>query len=206
MTVKHLVGLLVLVLCSACGSSPETTQAPWLSIHGRDLAVNDPIYRARVPDGWQRQAPVSEAQREDTMQPICRFIVPDNEGPVEITVHNFPTDSIDERIPPAAQVARWQRQVGARASAADLVQPIAHAGFVGLSYAADGVMAWSLQLAKEHYQALSMAPDSRLKQQMRADYTIKATGPEASLARHQREITAFARSFELIEEIPVRDR
>lgn len=182
------------------------TQAPWVAIHGRDVAVNDPIYRARVPSNWQRQAPVSDDQREDTMQPNCHLRIEDSEGSIDIIVHNFPSESMEARIPPAAQVARWQRQVGARASTADLVQPIAHAGFIGLSYAADGVMAWSLQLAKEHYLALSMAPDSRRKHQMRADYTIKATGPEGALARHRREITAFARSFELIDEIPVRDR
>lgn len=194
----------VLLLCTACGQGVQPPKAAWQSIPGRDIAVSESIYRARVPASWQRQPPLADAQREDTMLPICRYHIDDEEGQIAITVHNFPTDSARDRVPCVSQVERWQRQTGSRAQSSDLVQPVAHGGFVGLSYCADGVRAWSFDMADEHYHTLSQSPESKLKRQMRADCTIKATGPESALQRHDREITAFAHSFELINEIPSR--
>lgn len=69
------------------------------------------------------------------------------------------------------------------------------------------VLGWSLQLSPEHYRMLShpsSAENEDKYQQMRADVTIKAVGPKALTEKHRTKIMAFARSFELIEEIPVR--
>jgi len=192
---KTLWALAILFLCSACESTAPPQTPPWSRIAGRDPAVTQPIYRARIPPTWQR---VDSPQTNDTTKPLGRFLIQDPAGEVEITFHNFPTEAIEPRIPSEAQIARWQRQQAEPGSQI----PVAHGGFVGLALETDGLLAWSLQLAPCHYRTLSNPPDSRLKQQMRADYTIKATGPHAALVQHREAIIAFARSMELIEEIP----
>lgn len=197
--------ILIVCVCSSCEPASQPWNAPWQTIAGRDPAITQPIYRARIPAHWQRVDPLPDESLADTTKPLCRLLILASEGQIDITIHNFPTDTIDQRIPPQSQVARWQRQLGDRASNTDSIRPFAHGGFVGLFFEADGLLAWSLQLAPSHYRTLSLPPASHLNRQLRADYTIKATGPESALAHHRSDILAFARSFELIAEIPSDD-
>jgi hypothetical protein len=67
------------------------------------------------------------------------------------------------------------------------------------------MIGWSLQLDKEHYRTLAPptpASQENLYREMRADVTLKATGPKETMEKHEEGIINFARSFELIEEIP----
>lgn len=71
------------------------------------------------------------------------------------------------------------------------------------------MMGWTMQLAPEHYSQLALkiqmaksTIDRNHYSQMRSDFTIKATGPRSLMETHRNAILAFARSFELIEEIP----
>lgn len=193
--------LALIFLCSSC-SSPPPSLPPWQDIAGRDRRAQTPIYRVRVPHDWQRHEPSPTTDLADTTQAIACFTIQDGDQHIDIAIHNFPSDTLEQRIPPSAQVARWQRQLAKTSEAVIVIRPIAHGGFSGLEFTAPGIMAWSLQLTPEHYRSLSRPPDTPLQRQMRADYTIKATGPSQMVSQYAQEIEGFARSFELIEEIP----
>jgi hypothetical protein len=73
----------------------------------------------------------------------------------------------------------------------------------------EGMLGWAMQLAPEHYATLTAAKNKALQleeseeiNQMRADFTIKATGPKPLIKLHKDAINNFARSFELINSIP----
>jgi hypothetical protein len=193
-----------------CTSQEEkTTLSSMDVIQGRD---NDgprfAVYRIRVPDAWIRRDPLPNESLIDTTKSLCDYIIRDEDGTIRIFIHNFPTQTMEERIPPAAQVARWQRQFDSLIPHASNVVPQAFSGYSGLLFTGVGtlkneptmVMGWALQIASEHYRTLSH-PDNPLNKQMRADVTIKAVGPVSLMEKYQGEIKAFARSFELIEEI-----
>ncbi len=196
--------LFFLLLLTSCDTCPE--KVPPFSLEtftGREervegaLPVRRPVYRAKVPTGWKRREP--EGSIEDTTLSNVTFQI--DEG-VHLYVHTFPSQSLEERIPPQAQIARWVRQIGEQPHQ---VTPVGHGGFAGLEIESAGVLARSLQLDLEHYQTLSFLASTREEEehykQMRADYTIKVVGPYAA---HRAEIDLFANSFELIQELPAR--
>jgi len=179
-------------------------------IQGRD---NDgprlPVYRMRVPDSWIRRDPLPGESLIDTTKSLCDFLIYEDDGIIRIFIHNFPTKTIEERIPPSAQVARWQRQFESLVPHESHINPQAFSGYSGLLFTGVGilnneetmVLAWALQIAPEHCRTLSN-PDSYLNKQMRSDVTIKAMGPVTLMKKHKQAIETVARSFELIEEIP----
>ena len=137
------------------------------------------------------------------------------QGPdkIRITVHNFPADSLEKRIPPLAQVTRWKRQLGVIDSKSESTKPQSFAGYYGLLLEATGLidkervtmMGWALQLAPEHFRALQKATSLGIEQrhrQMRGDITIKAVGPEDFMKKNRQDIFNFAHSFQLIDDIP----
>ncbi len=177
----------------------------WLSLPGRDTGQTLErhfVYRVSVPTSWKVRLPSPADSIADSTKPNAEFFIDD----VIITIHNFPVDRIDQRVPPEAQVARWQRQQ----SEPGIVEPSSHGGFAGLFFESHGqksVMAWAMQLGMEHYQNLRLTGSTEQMEyfkQMRADYTIKAVGPKDSLEKLREALFLFASSFELIEEIPAR--
>ncbi len=174
---------------------------------GRDELVSDqtrvrrPVYRAKVPCGWKRIE--TDGSLMDTKIPNIAFEI--EEG-LKVTVHTFPSASLETRIPPFAQVERWKRQLSGDVKT--LSKQIAHGGFAGIALEAPTLLAWSMQLDTEHYQTLAFLANSDAEKehykQMSADYTIKATGPEELIEKHKEELFLFANSFELIQEIPRR--
>lgn len=185
-------------------------------IQGRDYdGTRFHVYRARAPNEWIRKDSFKEESLADTKKSICDFFIHSDNGVIRIAIHNFPSDIIDERIPPIAQIARWQRQFDfLQAEESHTIQQ-AFNGYAGLKFKGVGIMdnkdtmmlGWSLQLGKEHYQMLSHPrnpTDHDLYREMRADITIKVTGPKELMENHEDAIIAFARSFELIREIPSR--
>jgi hypothetical protein len=173
----------------------ERPHAPWQEIAGRNgLAV----YHAQAPDSWVR---VPLVVTEDTTRPLCEFNIG---NAVRLVVHNFP--GMDP-IPPGAQVARWKKQFDALDSTQVSTQKEAWGGFAGLCLRATGmqkgqrigVLAWAMQIAPEHRRVLEAQPGT---EDARADYTIKASGPAEALQKYAKEISRFAHSFELIQDIP----
>ena len=65
-----------------------------------------------------------------------------------------------------------------------IISPVAKGGFSGLYFEASGtqdhsettVLGWCMQIAVEHYRALSYS-ETDLYKQMRSDYTLKAVCP-----------------------------
>ncbi len=93
-------------------------------IQGRDDGSSlhrDPIYRARVPTTWRRIDPNPAQSNADTTTSIGEFIIDDSDGPLRIAIHNFPADDLNERIPPMAQISRWQNQLSMSCSTASVV-------------------------------------------------------------------------------------
>jgi len=187
---------LIPIFLFGCLSSAAATQT--VEICGRDPA-HTLIYRAKVPAAWSHIHPSPTESLTDTTKSICEFTL--NE--IRITVHNFPSDAIENRIPPSAQIARWKKQFTTIDTITSSTIPQSFSGFVGLLFEGNGVlnsaktimMGWSMQIAPEHYRSLT-------NPQLRADFTIKAVGPTELMAKERKTLIAFARSFELIEEIP----
>ena len=184
--------LLPLLLLFGC----ESTQLdPWKKIEGRD---GRELYQARVPEDWSE---IEVPRTNDSREPIGQFEI---DG-ITIWVHNFP----GMRIPPMAQVARWKRQ---NENAITLVVNEAHGGFAGLRFEAETdtskVIAWAMQIDHEHNQVLANLRGNHealtFFSEMRSDYTIKASGAQDAMERHDEAIRAFARTFELIQPIPRR--
>ena len=214
----HIILVLCLFLSTGCNTIEERRETTLQTIHDRN---HKPIYRARIPSEWIRRDPLPEEQLADTTKAICEFIIyrPGSEDLIRITIHNFPSDKIEDRIPPSAQIARWQRQFELLLPHCSNKTAQAFSGYLGLMFIGSGILngkettmvGFSMQLAPEHYRTLShplaleSSPiDAETRLQMRSDVTIKAVGPKQSMNEHQDAIINMARSFELIDEIPHR--
>lgn len=206
--------VICLGLCS-CASAPEQeTSTTTQEIKGRDFTGRRfAVYRARVPETWIRRDPLPNESLNDTTKALCEYIIKEKNGIIRISIHNFPTDTIDQRIAPAAQVARWQRQFTSLSPTDYSITPQTFNGYTGLYFKGEGklhnsqsmMLGWSLVLAPEHYRMLSHGSndeENKKYREMRADVTIKAIGPISMMEHHEGDISRFARSFELIEEIP----
>lgn len=171
-----------------------------------------PLYRFAPPRGWTRMDSGLPAS-EDTMKPLAHFSLRVGEEQLDLTVHNFPVDRIEERTPLQAQIARWKGQFDTIEPTSIHTRPQAFGGFVGLAFEAEGtrqqapyaVMAWTMQLAPQFYTALELldTPQKHFKtRQLYADFTIKAYGSPKLLAQERVPIEAAARSLALEEELP----
>lgn len=203
----------LLVLCPSCRESPH--QAPPCSLQhicGRDEildyghAMRRPLYQVKVPLAWKRVDPSESDSLLDTKKPIVTFIIEQN---LHLVVHNFPSQSIEERIDPSAQIERWAAQLKGGVWRSERV---GHDGFSGFYFEgnleSNRVCAWSLQLDAEHYQTLhflaATVEEEEHYRQMGADYTVKVSGPAALIEKYKDEIALFVTSFQLIQEIPAR--
>lgn len=210
---KSLMVLFCFLVLVGCSDTHEDLKNDfrWQQISGRDEGMPDQrtaVYRAIVPTNWEREDPSPARSIMDTTLPNCSFIIRDEDSRIFITVHTFPSDHIEDHIPPEAQVARWKRQFKEIDPESLSMSPRAYGGFAGLFFEASGklkdredpvtVLAWSMQLDAQHYQTLSLQSEK----QKSADYTIKAVGPEGLIEKHKEEIHCFAKSFELITPIP----
>jgi hypothetical protein len=214
-----LLTTLLLLLTSCSSNLDEAASSPsisWVTILGRnekESLERPPVYHVKVPSHWIHVPPASTESLTDTTKHIDEFFILSDSGhdKIRITIHNFPSDEIEDRIPPAAQVARWKRQFTHLNPTDEVTTPQARGGFEGLFFYGTGtlhnaphaVMGWSMQLAAEHYRTLAhYATTSPLGRQMQSDYTIKVTGAPALIETHRTEIESFAHSFELLHEVP----
>jgi hypothetical protein len=223
---KHIIlFLLFACLSTSCqDQSKITSNTSFQEIAGRDFGkenqssyIRNKIYRCHAPPNWHRNDPSQHESIADTTKALCEFVIDEDGEEIHITIHNFPTSKAEERIPPGAQVARWKRQFTDLDLTTLSVTPQSNGGFAGLLFEGSGilkgetstVMAWGMQLGPEHYSTLNFHMNTSLSlqeqehfRQLLSDYTIKAVGPVALVEKHRDAILAFARSFELIEEIP----
>lgn len=200
-------------------TTPLTEKSRWEEIFGRDEGPltgkldRSPIYRAKVPVSWKKILPSQEYSIYDTTLPLCEFVIGDKESCVTLVIHNFPCDNISQRIPPQAQITRWKKQFETFDASSSHLLPQAYGGFAGLFLEGRGIykgapkaiMGWAMQLAKEHFHQLqkrTISAERKLSRQMCADYTIKAVGTPESILKYREDIVTFARSFELVQEIP----
>lgn len=204
-----------LVSCSTQNAPPtEDTEVEFIKgrgIQGKKLA----IYRITVPHAWIRRDPLPEDTIEDTTQALCEFIINDPEGIIRIAIHNFPSDTLEARIPPAAQVARWKQQLNHYKPEEIVETPIAFGGYSGVQFVGTSkkedkefrVFATALQLAPEHFKnliTLESSPQAVRYRQMRGDVTLKAQGPLVAMEKQRAAILQAYHSFGLIDEIPQR--
>ena len=179
-------------------------------ILGRETSPSSdrhPLYRIKGPASWIHIIPPESESLIDTTKALTEFLIQDDGSTIRITIHNFPSEKIESRIPPIAQIARWKQQFSHLDPMSIVVSPQSYSGFVGLFFEGSGtinhepttVMGWSMQLDPNHYRTLS---HPAYLPQLRSDVTIKAVGPKNLMAKHYASIYAFARSFELIDEIP----
>ncbi len=188
-----------------------------LAIYGdswQDLCARNgrPAYRIKVPSAWHKQPTAPLEQMTDTKQAICTYVIQEGSHSIRITIHTFPSKTIEDRISPQAQIARWKQQFEKLEPETVSVAPQAYSGYAGLLFEGTGmlhgehttVMALSMQLAPEHYRHLLY--NKPVEVDLRADFTIKAVGPAEIMSLYRSALIAFARSFELIEEIPNRYR
>lgn len=186
--------VLLLMVCSSCGDAPDPSPFRDEVISGRERT--GVVYHALVPPSWERKDPPAGQDLHDTTLPVCSFHVGKE---VLITVHTFPSESVNERIPPMAQIERWKKK-----AKNFNVQQVAHGGFGGYRLEAPGIIAFSMQLTPILYRSLS--ENGKRFLDLRADYTIKAIGPADEIEEHKTEIDSFAESFELLEALPEPNR
>lgn len=196
-----------------CNNSSLPQDSTFIEIAGRGngLSQRQPIYRIKAPRFWKYTHPPLSDLLLDTTLPLCEFHIEEGEQNIRITIHNFPSDKIEERVPPKAQIARWKQQFDELDPSSISIVPQAFSGFSGSFFEASGVnksqdvtvLGWSMQIGVEHYRNLNLYPHP-IHKQMRADATIKVVGPSDLILKHRHAIIAFARSFELINEIPTR--
>lgn len=204
-------------VCS-CGQSPDLEDRnPYQTIDGRDNGNPTDrfsLYRVKAPESWVRKNPEGESIA-DTTKPLCEFFIQENGEEIRITIHTFPSHKQEDRIPPGSQVLRWKRQFETLDSTLAQTLPISYNGYEGIFFEGSGIlngrlltmMAWSMQLGTEHYQNMPNHPEIENPfslAQWRASYSIKATGSPKLMESKRKEIMEFAKSFELIEEIPGR--
>lgn len=199
--------LLILSSCDSASSLADS-KPTWQSITGRRVnegGERDFIYGVKVPNHWIRKE--SDLQLDltaDTTLSLCEFYILEGDNEIRITLHNFPQDAEQMKIPPAAQVLRWKNQFDELDLSSSHVISDSFNGFTGLFFEGEGilkgnlskVMGWSMQLANEY------ARHPYLDREKRADYTIKAVGPIELMNRYRPSIIDFAHTFELIEELP----
>lgn len=194
---------LLLLIANACTS--DNKSPPHLVVHeicGRDLK-HTPLYRVKTPIDWQVKRPDDTESLEDTKKSLCEFLIQEGLNQIRITIHNFPSSSIEERIPPSAQILRWKRQFNDIDPLTVSTIPQSFAGFSGVFFESAGkineiettMFGWSMQIAPEHYRRLNE------NEQMRSCITIKVMGPTDFIEKNRNIIVNFSRSFELIDEI-----
>lgn len=191
-----------LLLLAGC-TTGDKTEKHWTlhEICGRDKD-HTLVYRIKSPKEWKIVHPEKNEDLSDSKKSLCEFLIQDELGDIKITIHNFTSKSLEERIPPLSQIMRWKKQFEDLDKESVTITPQSYSGFIGLLFEATGklngqkqtMICWSMQIAKEHYRILQ-------NEQMKADYTIKIVGLQELVKDKTHEIIKFARSFELIDEI-----
>jgi hypothetical protein len=214
--------LLTTLLFTSCNSPDDSTSTKKTTYHvtipGRNntKSLERPdIYQATTPVNWTFTEPSPNESLTDTKKPIYEMTLYGDEDNILITIHNFPSETIEERIPPEAQVARWKQQLGGEKAHNVTITQQSFGGFSGLRFEGQGkiegkdtmFIGWTMQVSPEHFYALSQEHEELThgeRKQMRSDYTIKIIGPPHLIEQNKEVINNFGRSFRLIKSIPAK--
>ena len=193
-------GLFFLLLLCSCGHqdkiTPNTISVP-----------ENGIYELVFPKDWTI---VSRSRRDfpqDTTLPFFEAKIGDDQNSIRITLHYFPEPLANDKIKPIAQVRRWKTQFSSLDPLKDTIQPVSFNGFQGFKFEASGiqkgeetkVIAFALELGAEHALTLRRTnPQSAAL----ASVTIKAVGAPSLIDSHLADIISFAKSFQLVEDLP----
>ncbi len=171
--------------------------------------VRYPLFLAKIPPHWKRVELYERSSNIDTKEPIAEFILSDN---LRLKVHHFPIMKQMSHIPPRAQVERWKKQLSHRQELVTHEENVSWGGFFGLhltaSYEEAGeeqtLQAWALQLDSELESALipRTQEEESYYSQMAGDFTVKIVGPTSEVEQLDQEISSFAHSIHLIQELP----
>jgi hypothetical protein len=198
---------LILILAFLCGCTEQNSRLPPLEIPGRSdpetLSSRKPVYKIRVPEGWDVTLPSLDLPLIDTTEPLLTL----SKDGITVTFHNFPLQDPSQQVPPMAQIERWKKQFRELYEITVVITPFSVSGFTGLQFEAKGIakgtemgmMAWTMLLTPELF---SKFPDNA--NQEKGDWTLKAFGPLEKIDLHRSELLSLARSVELIREIPQR--
>lgn len=172
--------------------------------------MDAPIWRVRRPSDWiaiERTGP-----EDDTTLPVQEWTIGEGDDLIRVQIHSFPATTLEARIPPMAQIARWQRQFSPSPPPDIELTRQAFSGYAG--YLMDGrgtmkgssvrTLAFAMSLPERSYAALSLLKGKKSDEiaEMQSDITIKVVGREEAVDQREKEIRSFARSFELIDPIP----
>lgn len=178
-------------------------------IHSRDDGISlqrFPLYSVKVPSYWITNDSSPSISIADTRKPLQEYLIQEAEGTIKISIHNFPTKTLNERIPPNAQIHRWRNQFDSLIPSLTFIANESHDGFIGLLLEAEGtlnnkptkILGWAMQLAPEYCEQLNDDDMSPYLQQACSDYTIKVVGPPNLIKKYRQDIITFANSFALI--------
>lgn len=200
--------LLLWTTVASCQSDGNYPKAQTIQIPGRE---NAEFYQITVPLNWVVQNHSSDAFKHDSKISLVEFTIPDDSDHIRISIHNFPNNHLNSRIPPFQQIERWKKQFSSLESQSIL--PQSFSGYVGLLFEGQGSMnqkkmsmlAWTMQLDTSLYQYLDKLQTydkTSLYKEMQADFTIKALGSTEVLQKYQKQIIEAAHSFKIKYEIP----
>jgi len=204
---------LLIFLISSCQEPKKIKEKHWQFISARDngLSFDRPfVYRAIAPTNWIRKNPKNDESIQDTRKANCEFYLlnEEKEKGMRLTIHTFPIQNLQLSISNEAQIARWKQQFSYLNPLSIKVTSLSRGGFNGLAFEAEGiiddkqtmVIAWSMKLAPLYSHLLQQTRE--VKQELLADYTIKVVGDPEFMKTNRLDIIEFAKSFELIEELP----
>lgn len=188
------ISLLFLVSCSNPEEGASYTEE---RITSRDRGHY--LYSVKVPIGWKREDADAKVFLEDTMLPVVTFWTP-----LRLTFHTFPFQNEEDQIPADLQIKRWSNQFGSEKKF-EKVTPQAFGGFFGSRYEVIGeiqgkplhLLAWSMQLPKEHIRALKKNNDYKRL----SSWTIKLLADPDLVKKQREEIIDFVRSLHFIKPI-----
>lgn len=210
----HLHWIASLIFLFGCSNaSNHSIEQNLQTINAREEVADEPrlpLYRALAPSSWACHQPNPNDSLLDTTKPVCEFFIPEGKEKLRLTIHTFPVNEVQSRIPPFAQITRWKTQFEELDPLATQVTPQSQGGFVGLLLEAEGIyqgqlqkmLGWSMQLAPEYDRQLQNKSSLLKNRLRRADYTIKIVGPAFLINKHRKALLNFANSFELIDELP----
>lgn len=178
------------------GFTKEAITEKSITISGR--YSNLPIYSAKIPGNWVIIMPKEDADLKDTKIPLISFNLPDG---ILVTFHTFPGDSLENRIPPMAQIERWKNQF--KGKDFELI-PLSRCGFGGYClriFDDSGMIGYAMQLTPTLFQSM-LYPHFKIEElyftEMRGDFTVKAIGKGSALEREQKIIDDFVKSLKWI--------
>lgn len=206
---SFLLLLLFLFLLLGC-SSDEREDIVIQEVVGREGRFNAPTWRVRRPSYWiaiERTGP-----EHDTTLPVQEWAIGEGDELIRVQIHSFPAVTLKARIPPMAQITRWQRQFSPLPPPDIELTRQAFSGYAGYLMDGRGTMkgskvrslAFAMSLPERSYAALSALKGKKSSEitEMQSDITIKVIGSEEAVDQKEKEIRSFARSFELIDPIP----